>query len=408
MNRRAFIYLLPLFVLYCVVFSFAANNSFDNGLDEIRYATYAGNLTKGFYAPADTRCLWNGPGYPLLLTPFAYFKIPWIYAKMLNPAFLFIAVCVFYAVIRRFMREKQAIVFAYLFGLYPPFFAQMWFLLTEPVVIMLMAIFALLSFKWLESGKYRYMLLAGVVCGYLALTKVFFAHVAEAMLLLSIVFMFWSRTARKIWPVYLLGLLVCTPYLFYTYHLTGKTFYWANSSGEIAYWMTSTDPNDFGSWFSEEDVMTRPELASHRAFFEKLKGLDYVEQDQLLKKQAIENIRSNPRKFLFNCASNIGRLFLNYPFSYKYQRPQTLLYMVPNSLVLAAMCFCVYPLIRFRKHLPEAIVHACVISLVFIGGASLIYAEARFLCTIIAFIFIIIAYVATSLVKIQAPENQHQ
>jgi 4-amino-4-deoxy-L-arabinose transferase-like glycosyltransferase len=408
MNRRAFIYLLPLFVLYCVVFSVVASNSLNNGLDEIRYATYAENLTKGFYAPADTRLLWNGPGYPLLLTPFAYFKIPWIYAKMLNPAFLFIAVCAFYAVIRRFMAQRTAIVFAYLFGLYPPFFAQFWYLLTEPVVIMLTAVFALLTFKWLESGKYRYMFLAGVVCGYLALTKVFFAHVAEGMLFLSVLFMFWSRTARRVWPVYVLGLLVCTPYLFYTYHLTGKPFYWANSSGEIAYWMTSTDPNDFGSWFSPEDVMTRPELASHRPFFETLNVPDFVDRDQLLKKQAIENIKQHPRKFLFNMASNVGRLFLNFPFSYKYQHPRTLLYLFPNSLVLAAMCFCVYPLIRFRRDLPGAIVHACAISLVFIGGASLIYAEARFLCTIVAFIFIIIAYVATNLVKIQPPENRQQ
>jgi peptidoglycan/LPS O-acetylase OafA/YrhL len=218
--------------------------------------------------------------------------------------------------------------------------------------------------------------------------------------------MFWSRTAGRIWPVYVLGLLVCTPYLFYTYHLTGKTFYWANSSGEIAYWATSTDPNDFGSWFSDVDVETRPELASHRPFFETLKGLDFVERDRLLKKQAIENIRSNPRKMLFNCVCNTGRLFLNYPFSYKYQRPQTLLYTVPNSLVLAAMCFCVYPLIRFRKQLPASIVHACAVSLVFIGGALPIYSEARFLCTIIPFIFIIIAYVATNLVKLQPPENQ--
>jgi hypothetical protein len=221
------------------------------------------------------------------------------------------------------------------------------------------------------------------------------------MLILSLVFMFWSRTARRIWPVYLLGFLLCTPYLFYTYRLTGKAFYWANSSGEVAYWMTSTDPNDFGSWLSDVDVETRPELASHKPFFEKLKGLDFVERDGLLKKQAIENIKSNPRKMLFNWVSNIGRLFLNYPFSYKYQRPQTLLYTAPNSLVLAAMCFSIYPLIRFRRQLPGAIVHACAVSLVFIGGASLICAEARFLCAIIVFIFIIVAYVATNLVKLE-------
>jgi 4-amino-4-deoxy-L-arabinose transferase-like glycosyltransferase len=405
MNRKVFIYLLPLFVLYCVVFSLVARNSIENGGDEIRYATYAQNLTKGFYAPRDTNFLWNGPGYPLLLTPFAFLNVPWIYAKMLNPVFIFVAVCLFYCVIRRFMSQKSAMLFAYFFGLYPPFFAQFWYLLTEPVTIMLMTIFALFTFKWLESGKYRYMLLAGLVCGYLALTKVFFAQVVEAILLLSIVFMFWSQTARRIWPVYLLGLLLCTPYLFYTYHLTGKPFYWANSGGLGLYWIASPDPNDFGSWFSEEDVATRPQLASHRPFFEKLKGLDCVERDQLLKKQAIDNVLHNPRKFLANYASNIGRLFLNYPFSYKYQRPQTLLYLMPNSLVFAAMCFCVYPLIRFRKLLPWAIVHACVVSLVFIGGASLIYAEARFLCAILPFIFIIIAYVATCLVKLEVREQ---
>jgi hypothetical protein len=111
---------------------------------------------------------------------------------------------------------------------------------------------------------------------------------------------------------------------------------------------------------------------------------------------------------LFNLASNVGRLFLNFPFSYKYQHPRTLLYLFPGSLVFAAVCFCVYPLIRFRKDLPGAIVHACAVSLVFIGGASLIYAEARFLCAVLPFIFIVLAYAATNLVKIQTPENQRQ
>ena len=405
MNRRVFIYLLPLFVLYCVVFSLVAVNSIESGLDEIRYATCAVNLTKGFYAPADTRLLWNGPGYPLVLVPFAYFNIPWIYAKMLNPVFLFIAACTFYCIIRRFMRQRQALIFTYLFWLYPPFFAQFWYLLTEPLTIMLMTIFALFIFKWFESGRYRNLFWAGFFCGYLALTKVFFAQVLEAMLFLYIVFAFWNKTAGKIWPVYLLGLLFCTPYLFYTYHVTGKPFYWANSGGLGLYWECSPDWNDFGSWFSEEDVATMPELASHRPFFEKLKGLDYVEKDRLLKKQSIENIKQNPRKMFFNWVSNVGRLFLNYPFSYKYQRPQTLLYMLPNSLVLAAICFCIYPLIRFRSDLPMAIVHAIAVSLVFIGGASLIYAEARFLCAILPFVFFVIAYVATNLVKLQPPEQ---
>jgi len=400
MNRRVFIYLLPLFVLYCIVFAFTANNSLENEGDESRYAMYAENLLKGFYAP-EGRFLWNGPGYPLILTPFAYFKVPWIYAKMMNTAFLFAAVCAFYAIIRHFMSQKIAIFFAYLFGLYPPFLAQMWFLLTEQFVIMQVTVFALLTFKWLESKKFKYLILAGVVCGYLALTKVFFAQVVEAMLVLCIIFMFWSRTARRMWAVYLLGLIVCTPYLFYTYRLTGKLFYWANSGGELAYWETSLEPGDYGSWFSPEDVMNRQELSGHRAFYEKIKDLDYVERDKAFKKKALENVKQNPKKVLLNLFSNAGRLFLNYPFSYKYQNPKTLLYMFPNSLLFAAIIFSIYPLIKFRRQLPESIVNACVVSVVFIGGALLIYSEARFLCTIAAFIFIVIAYAATNLMKVE-------
>src|SRR4030042_3798868 len=101
MNTKIFGCLLPLFVLYCIIFSLSANGSLDYG-DEPRYAMYAENLTKGFYAPTDTRLLWNGPGYPLLLSPFVIFKVPWIYAKMLNPAFIFLAVCFFYTTIRSF------------------------------------------------------------------------------------------------------------------------------------------------------------------------------------------------------------------------------------------------------------------------------------------------------------------
>jgi len=404
MNRKIFVYLLPLFILYCGVFAFLAKNSLDYG-DEPRYAMYAGNLTNGFYAPADTRMLWNGPGYPLLLTPFAYFKIPWIYAKMLNPLFIFLAVCFFYSVIRNFASEKASIFFAYLFGLYPPFFGEFRYLLTEPFVLMLTTLFSLLVWKWFGNRKPGWFLGAAAVFAVIALTKVFFGYVALGVMNISLAAFAWSRTMRLTLPIYALALALCTPYLFYTYNLTGKVFRWANSGGSVLYWMYTPDANDFGSWFSDTDVASRPELAHHRAFFEELKGLDYEQRDQLMKKKAIENIRSNPRKMILNYVSNVSRLFLNFPFSYKYQRPQTLLYLVPNSLILGAIIFSLYPLIRLRRLLPEGVVHACSIAIVFIGGQSLVYAEARYLCPILPFVFLVIAYTATNLVKVQKLEQ---
>jgi 4-amino-4-deoxy-L-arabinose transferase-like glycosyltransferase len=405
MNRKVFIYLLPLFMLYCIAFSFLADKTIDYG-DEVRYAMYAENLTKGFYAPPDTLLLWNGPGYPLLLAPFAYFHIPWIYAKMLNPVFIFIAVCLFFAVIRNFTREKPAIFFTYLFGLYPPFFAEMQYLLTEPFSLMLMSLFALLCWKWFANRKTAYAVLAALVFALVALTKVFFGYVALCVLLVSLVTCRWKQTMKMALPVYAGAILFCAPYLFYTWHLTGKIFYWANSGGSTLYWITSPDSNDFGSWFTDKDVLTRPELAYHKPFFEELQGLNFVEQDHLLKQKAFENALHHPKKVLLNYVSNLGRLFLNFPFSYKYQRPQTLLYTVPNCLVLAAIVFSLYPLIKLRKFLPRAVFHACVLSVVVLWGQSMTYAEARYLCPLLPFIFIVIVYVSTNLVKIEPTRQE--
>jgi 4-amino-4-deoxy-L-arabinose transferase-like glycosyltransferase len=294
---------------------------------------------------------------------------------------------------------------AYLFGLYPPFFAEMRYLLTEPFVLMLTTLFSLLAWKWFGNRKAGWFLGAAAVFAVIALTKVFFGYVALGVFIISLAAFKWSRAMRLTLPIYALALALCTPYLFYTYNLTGRPFCWANSGGSVLYWMYTPDANDFGSWFSDTDVANRPELAHHRAFFEQLKGLDYEQRDQLMQKKAIENIRSNPRKMMLNYVSNVSRLFLNFPFSYKYQHPRTLLYLVPNSLILGAIIFSLYPLIKLRRLLPEGILHACCIAIVFIGGQSLVYAEARYLCPILPLVFLVIVYTATNLIKVQKLEQ---
>jgi 4-amino-4-deoxy-L-arabinose transferase-like glycosyltransferase len=405
MTRKVFLQLLPLFILYLVVFFALAKGSLDYG-DEQRYATYAENLTKGFYAPSDTHALPNGPGYPLLLTPFALLGIPWYCAKMLNPVFFFLAVCFIYCALKNYMSEKTALFFSYVFGLYPPFYAELWFLLTEPFALMLVSLFALFTIKWFGGGKRRHMLLAAVVCALIALTKVFFGYVATTVLLLSLAISKWSTTSRKTVNIYALALLLCAPYLAYTYSITGKFFCWANWGGYTLYWNYTSGPDDIGGWKSPKDVTTRPELAHHRPFFEKLRGLDCVKRDELMKKKAMENILNNPRKALLNYICNWGRLFLNFPFSYKQQHPRTLLYMVPNALVVGAILLSLYPLFKLRRNLPAPIVHACFISVIYIAGHSLLLAGARYLCTIMPFIFIILTYTSTNLIRIQAHIDQ--
>lgn len=407
MTRKVILRLLPLFILYLAVFFALAKKSIDYG-DESRYSTYAENLTKGFYASPETRELSSGPGYPLLLTPFALFNIPWYWAKMLNPIFMFLAVCFVYAALRNYMSEKTALFFSYVFGLYPPFYAELWYLLSEPFSLMLAGLFVLLTIKWYTGGKYRHMLLAAAACALVALTKVFFAYAATAVLLLSLALFKFSKTSRKTLPVYAIALLLCVPYLIYTYSFTGKFFCWSTGGGRALYWNYTLHPEEFGSWWPPKDVEARPELAHYRPFVKEFMELDFVERDRFLKKKAIENIISNPRKAFINYICNWGRLFLNFPFAYKYQHPRQLLYLVPNSLLLGAILFSIYPLIKLRRHLPQEIIHACTVCVIYIAGHSLVLASARYLCVIIPLIFIIITYSATNLVQLKGRPNEQQ
>ncbi len=401
MTRKVFLQLFPLFILYCTVFFVLAEDSLDFG-DESRYATYAENLTKGFYAPSDTRALPNGPGYPLLLTPFAFLGIPWYWAKMLNPVFMFLAVCFIYSAIRNYMSEKTALFFTYLFGLYPPFYAELWFLLTEPFALMLVSLFAFLTIKWYSSGRYRYMLLAAVICALIALTKVFFGYVASAALLLSMVLSKWSQTSRKTVPIYSIALLLCVPYLFYTYSLTGKFFYWGNSGGLSLYWMSSPYQTDLGDWHSPDSVANIPELAhNHGEFFREIEQLPSIERDDALVGQALRNIARNPVKYITNWMANVGRLLFNYPYSHTQQKLSTFFYLVPNAFLVVIAVLSVYPAYLGRKSVPYELWALGVFALISFGGSSLLSAYGRQLVPLVPVLVLWIAFTWIRIVEVR-------
>ena len=107
MKYKILVKLLPIFVFYMVVFVVCVEKKLDH--DQGRYAQYAKNLSQGFYAPQDTLFLWNGPGYPLLLTPFAVAEVPSWWAKFLNPILLWVAICFVYFTLREYMSSGMSL-----------------------------------------------------------------------------------------------------------------------------------------------------------------------------------------------------------------------------------------------------------------------------------------------------------
>ncbi len=399
MKYRIQVSLLPLLLIYVVISVLYVDSDLED--DQGRYAMYAKNLSEGFYAPSDTLYLWNGPGYPLLLVPYVKVNVSLIWAKFLNPIFLFCAVCFIYSILREYMSPKMSLAGSYALGLYLPALHPMTLLLTEALSMFLVAGFAFFLVKYFRNGKGYYAWVAGFFCAYLALTKVSFGYVAALGLVLSLLLFKISNTWRRMVCIYAISLLFCLPYLLYTYSITGKLFYWANAGGISLYWMSSPYPKEYGNHIPTQRVLTEENFRQHRELYQDMAGLNYVEQDALFKKQALLNIRQHPLKYCLNWAANLGRMWYNYPFSYKYQRPETLFFMVPSSFLLSSLVFCIYPLWKRRKNIPGELAALIWFAAIYLGGSSLIYTQVRYVLPVVPVLIIVILFTVNKILEIK-------
>jgi hypothetical protein len=116
MDKNSLIF-LPLPGIYLIVIVLFAPSL--EG-DEFRHIRYAENLTHGFFTDSYNPDLRNGPDYPLVLLPFVALNVNILIARYLNVIFVFIGVLYFYKTIQHYTKQKYAIIFAFIIGLYPP------------------------------------------------------------------------------------------------------------------------------------------------------------------------------------------------------------------------------------------------------------------------------------------------
>ncbi len=401
---------LPLLLLYISIVLIFSENKFWG--DEERYVMFAKNLTEGYYSPSDPYRinLWNGPGYPLVLFPFVLLKLPLLTAKLLNPFLLFFAIIYFNNTLRLYMQERQATFFSYLLGGYWPFLRYIHRLLTEHLAIFLICgmMFHFCKAYHNEKNSRFHILMASFYLGFLALTKIIFGYVIlSGLIIFSILYLWKKRDAfRKTFVTYSLALLLCVPYLLYTYNLTGKIFYWGNGGGAALYTMSSPYEDELG----DLRVPAIFDSDNHRRFFEGInkKGLSNIELDEELKKQAIQNIINHPFKYFKNWMANIGRLLFNYPYSYDRQKLSTYFYLIPNMFFVVVSVLCVYPTYRKWSSIPDEIRILLIFGLIVFLGSSLVYAENRYSWPLVPVLFLWIFFVFSKIVKIDIRKwNSH-
>ena len=346
--------------------------------DEIRHVYLANNLLRGFYSPPSPHVnLSIGPGYPMLITPFLAIHLPYLCIKLLNPLFYYLSTIFLFKSLREMVSFRKTLLVSIFWSCNYPMFSYMFYMLTEIFTILLVTILIFCTIKafkqeYLKRTK-KYIWLAGIVMGYIALTKVIFGYVILSMLIGS--GMLWlikkgMENYRKGLMVAAIALGATVPYLVYTYHLTGRVFYWGTLAGNNMYWMRSPSTNEYGNWVPDvaKDTLAQknnPLIGIKRIFvpgaedslrlhhqvdFNETYKYDGVELDDAFKKLAYRNFKSHPIKYLQKCVSNVGRMLFGSPNSYMIQKPGDLVRLLPNGIIAVLSLFCLLPTLKnWRK-----------------------------------------------------------
>lgn len=433
-NKNPFLLFLPFLILYAILILIFATN--ESKGDEGRYLMYAQNLTNGFYSPPFPAIdLGNGPGYSLILTPFVALNLPHIFIKLLNAIFYYLSIVLLFKSLQQIVSFRLTIIFSLLWALYPSYYEYMTSILPESLTELLISLllFTIIKAFKSEDTKKRYIniFLAGFTFGYIALTKPIFGYVLMLMIVGLLLLLITNRkniNYKKSLAILIIAFLTTTPYLAYTYHLSGKIFYWSSFGGNNLYWMSTPYEGEYGDWMgfplpaNEKHSISASEaliiLRHKKDFDEILKNKEVqkanivdgiteynltkgIAQDDLLKRIAINNIKAHPIKYVKNCFSNIGRILFNFPYSYKSQKSGTLLRLPMNGIIIVLMIFCLIPTFKNWQKIMYPIRFLLFFALLYFGGSTLGSADSRMFVLGVPILLIWIAYILSKSVRIK-------
>jgi 4-amino-4-deoxy-L-arabinose transferase-like glycosyltransferase len=401
--------LILLFVIYCAIIIFFANHTPVG--DEVGYSMYADNITHGFYTDKNDVNIWWEPGYPVILALFNIMNFPVILIKLFNALFYIVAVLLFYKIALSFTDEKKSLYFSLLLGIWPPYIRMLIYQNSEALSCMLVAVIFYYSYFLLKNKEinYKKILVLSLALFYLAFTKAIFGYAIVTCIIICAVYYLFAKNKVSV-KISLITLLIsfifCLPYLFYTYSLTGKMFFWSNRGGVNIYHSTTPFEGEYGDWFGYNIYLENPQaMTNHKEALDETKNMKALEKDDKFRELGIQHLKNNPVKFIKNWFVGLGRLMFNYPFSYSLQKPDTYFFIIPNMFLFSFLFISAGALIKFRKKFPYEFSFIILLAFVYLGGISLAAAVARYTALVYPLFFSLILYVFTKIIKINIIED---
>lgn len=419
LHKYPFLLFSPFLLIFICYILIIAPNDLTQG-DPARYLMYARNLINGFYSPpAPNISLRNGPGYPMVLVPFLLLKLPLISIALMNAVFYYLSIVFLYKALIKTVSVKVALTFSITWACYYIAYQNLQYIVPETWTYFLISMFIYLIVKAFKNenaeGSKKYIIATGIVLGLIILTKMIFGYVL--MFLLGGFGILWiiyrkNLNLRKGFLIIIISLFTTSPYLIYTYNLTGRFFYWGMGSDTL-YWMSNPNKNEYGDWkqglwrnpieagnyniYGADSIL----IANHEKDLletEKYKGLEW---DDEFKRIAVENIKKHPVKYAENIFYNVGRLIFHYPFSYAVQRPKILIILPLNGALLFLMIFSMVPTILNWRKLPVFIHFLLFFSILYLGASVLVTTFVRMFTIVVPIILFWIAFILQNTLKIK-------
>jgi len=409
------------FIIYIIIFSSPDLTAGDPG----RYLMYAQNLIKGFYSPpAPDIWLINGPGYPIIIIPFLLLKLPLISIALMNAFFYYFSIIFLFKALKDLVSVPLTLTFSMAWACYCIAYQSLPDILTETFTYLLISLLIYTILKAFNHKKpgfvNKYVILTGFIFGYIVLTKMIFGYVLMFMLAWNSLLWIINRkniNYRKGLFISVIALLTTTPYLFYTYNLTGRIFYWGMGSDSM-YWMTTPYDGEYGDWnvglnqnpieSANYNIQGADSVlgAHHQEDFKEFYKYAGIDRDDAFRRLAFRNIKTHPLKYAQNIVYNMGRLVFHYPFSHAIQKPRTLLVLPINGILLTLMLFSLVPTILNWRKIPMPLKFLLIIAFLYLGASTLATALVRMFTIIVPVLLIWIAYILQNTMKINMQFNE--
>lgn len=402
-KRRPVLIILPFLLLYILIVLIFSSTELVG--DESRYLTIADNFIHLNFSSKFEVNIWNGPGYPLFISPLVAFGLPAIFIKLLNAVLLYLSLILIFKTLKRHISEKKALLTAVILGCYLPFYPYLTNVLSECLSWFLISLVVFYVVKYFRSTSVINwnLFITSIALLLLCMTKVLFGYVLSSVLVLALIFKVFQNSSESVNKSILLSaitLIGCIPWLLYTYSISGNSFYWSSAGGKSLYAMSSPYEEDLGDWRSTTDLKDDP---NHKEFIEKVWSLSQVQRDSAYMTKGIENLKNHPAKYFQNWTANVGRLFFSYPFSESKQSVKTYFRLLPNVIVVSLILISFF--ILFKKSiiqkLPSFLVPLLIFFSVYLFLSSLLSAYNRFFMITLPYWFVFVSIILNNSMTIR-------